>query len=172
MNPYILRELHSTLRQYDNICPRSCCLCEHYETAILIQNEDQLISRNPELINYFIKHQEGFYYLDMDTECPYLSLKNEQGECLIYNERPVDCRIFPFYPKFNLEDNSYILLRSKFYCPLSTNALLIMEQDVKKVLDVVNVSVSKPWKQLYNRLNYQRVKSLSTCKSLCHASLS
>ncbi len=33
----------------------------------------------------------------------------------------------------------------------------MMRRDVRTVLDIVNVTVSQTWKQIYNKLNYQRL---------------
>lgn len=159
MNIELIKKLHEILEPYDYICPRRCYLCEHHETAILLPNEEKLITRQPEMIEYFVRHDDGFYYLDMGTECPYLKIVDDSGDCIIYKERPVDCRIFPFFPRFNVEDNSYELLRSDLYCPISNNNLDNMEHDVKRVLDIVNIHVSKTWKEIYNKLNYQRIRN-------------
>lgn len=155
----ILQELHRLLSRHDYICPRSCFSCEHNETAILLPLEEQMIFTQPELIKHFCKHSEGFYYLDMEMECPYLSVAGNAGECIIYKERPVDCRIFPFYPKFNLENNSFDLLRSESYCPISKCDLPMMERDVITVISIINDTVSSVWKQTYNELNHKRLNS-------------
>jgi Fe-S-cluster containining protein len=158
MNIDSLTQLHAILKAHDNICPRQCYLCERYETAILLPHEEKLIASQPELITQFIKHEEGFYYLDMNIECPYFSFRDNKGDCVIYDERPVDCRIFPFFPKFDLQSKSYELLRSEIYCPISTKDLFSLEKDVKRALDIINETASVSWKQTYNELNYQRLR--------------
>ncbi len=153
MNLENLRELHYILEPYNNVCPRECYLCEEPETAMLLPNEEKLIHEYADKINNFIKHEDGFYYLNTKTDCSFFSIKNNKNECIIYSDRPVDCRIFPFYPEFNLKNNSYSLLRSEMHCPISNENLSDMENDVKKVLDIINRSVPKSWKEAYNRLN-------------------
>jgi Fe-S-cluster containining protein len=158
VNTSILIELHEILLPYDNICPRNCFLCENYETAMLLPNEEKLIGTNPELINRFLKHDEGFFYLDINTDCPFFCEEDKSGECQTYCHRPVDCRIFPFFPKFDLMAGTYTLIKSNWYCPINDASILKMERDVRKVLDVVNMNVSVEWKRTYNELNYQRIK--------------
>jgi Fe-S-cluster containining protein len=159
----LLKQLRSILKRYDNICPRRCWLCEHNETLMLLPNEELLISLDSQLISHFARHADGFYYLDMGIQCPYFITTDSNGKCLAYDERPIDCRIFPFYPDFNLKNNSYTLLKSELYCPLSKTDLSEMEYDVRKVLDEVNKFAPNSWKLLYNKLNYQRVKEKQSC---------
>jgi Fe-S-cluster containining protein len=153
MNIDILKSLQNILIPYDSICPRNCDLCEEYETAIFLPNEDKLVTDHYESFKHFIKHEEGFHYVDMTIDCPFFVKNNNMSQCSIYRQRPIDCRIFPFYPFFNVEDNSYILLRSEEYCPLSREKLTMMENDVKTVIDVISKQASKSWKETYNLLN-------------------
>ncbi|MDD5064858.1 MAG: YkgJ family cysteine cluster protein [Phycisphaerae bacterium] len=152
-----LKKLHTILEPYDNICPCNCYLCEERETAMLLPNEEKLILRESNSTDQFKKHNDGFFYLDMGMSCPFFEKKNDKGECAIYLTRPVDCRIFPFYPYFNLKTNSYVLMQSETYCPIAKDTSIEMERDVKIVLDIVNKFVSKAWKETYNKLNYQRL---------------
>jgi Fe-S-cluster containining protein len=126
---------------------------------MLLPNEETLIFTNPNLIEKFLKHEEGFYYLDMNTDCPYFQEEGSSGECKIYNDRPIDCRIFPFFPKFDLSNNKYVLYRSEWYCPINVDSINKMKQCVKSVLDIVNDNVSYNWKKTYNCLNYKRFKN-------------
>ena len=158
----LLREIHLILKAYDNICPCNCYLCEEYETIILLPNEDKLISKQFKLGKKFIRHEDGFYYLDMSVDCPHFRREDSRSSCEIYELRPVDCRIFPFYPRFNIDNNTYNVLRSNTYCPVAKEELFSMERDVGKVLDLVNKFASKAWKVTYNRLNHQRL-----CDNLC-----
>ena len=148
----LLREIHFILKPYDDICPCNCYLCEEHETLILLPNEEQLISKECELGKKFIRHEDGFYYLDMTIDCPYFQREASGGSCQIYEWRPVDCRIFPFYLRFDIENNTCDLLRSNTYCPVAKEKLSSMERDVGKVIDLVNRFASKAWKITYNKL--------------------
>lgn len=152
MKLHIIRKLHSILKPYDGICPHNCYLCEVHEDVIFLPNEEKLITTNPNFINKFLKHKNGFYYIDDNTHCPYF-VEHIKTECLIYRERPIDCRIFPFYPLFNIEAHTYDLKVSETYCPISNKVLPEMERDVIKVIDVINNNVSVSWKEMYNKLN-------------------
>lgn len=155
MNSNILNKLHDILKPYDGICPRNCSRCEDYENAIFLPDEENLIPIHQQSMNLFIGHKDGFYYLNINMDCPYLLKENNKGTCLIYNKRPIDCRIYPFYPQFDLENNSYILLKAGTYCPLANKRLQDMERDVRRVLNVINKLVPTSWKETYNNLNYE-----------------
>jgi Fe-S-cluster containining protein len=162
MNLKQLKAFHFMLKQYDNICPQYCsqCACEVHENALLLPNEEMVISSHRELIKHFNRHKDGFYYLNVKNKCPFLSKINGLSKCEIYEERPLDCRIFPFYPHFNLDNDTYLLLKSKIDCPLTKDNLFQMEADVKRVVDAINYLVPASWKSMYNELNYE-VLSLS-----------
>ena len=147
---------------YDNICLCNFYLCEEYETIVLLPREEKLISKTFELEKKFIRHEDGFYYLDMTIDCPYFQRGASRNSCQIYEWRPIDCRIFPFYPRFDIDNNTYNLLRSNTYCPVANKELSSMERDVGKVIGLVNNFVSKAWKTAYNKLNHQRL-----CNNLC-----
>src|SRR4030042_260002 len=157
----VLKNLHRVLMPYDNICPQQCyhCACEEYENAILLPNEEKLISSHEKYMKSFSKHRDGFYYLDVNKNCPFLQKKSHQSKCLIYDTRPFDCRIFPFYPHFDLINVSYKVLKSRINCPLTKNDMNQMENDVTKLLDIVNRLVPGSWKEMYNSLNYQVLNS-------------
>ncbi len=157
MKVNIIKELHSILKPYDYICPPTCCLCEKHENMILLSNEENIISHRTDLITRFIKHESGFYYLNATTNCPYF-FNHKKNKCIIYEDRPIDCRIFPFYPTFNLITNTYILNINETYCPISQKIKPDMNRDVKIVLDVINRIASTSWKETYNKLNNIRLK--------------
>jgi len=91
--------------------------------ALGIKKEEFANNKN----NYFfVKKREN------SNDCYFLS---DEGECKIYNYRPLDCQLFPVLFKIKRVDSSYLIKWYIWYCPLTdffTSEFLI--EKAKKII--------------------------------------
>lgn len=142
--------LINILVKYDNICPKDCTYCEYKELMILLPGEEKYWNYSNECLKKFHAYEGRYYYLESKNEpCPFFMNKS----CDVYGKRPIDCRIFPFFLVFNIEEKAFIIDKAGKYCPIVDKIPAGFEEDVIKVCEIINKEVPDDWKLLYNKTN-------------------
>jgi len=145
----LIGHLTNILVKYDNICPKDCTYCEYKELMILLPGEEKYWNYSNERLKKF-HFFKGYYYLESKNEpCPFFTNKY----CNVYEKRSIDCRIFPFFLVFNIEEKSFIIEKAGKYCPIVNQLPTGFEEDVIKACEVINKEVPDDWKLLYNKTN-------------------
>ena len=140
------------LQPFDNICPADCCACEQSESMVLIPGEERFHCYPKEAMNCFRSDANGVIYQEgADGSCPFY----QDNHCFKYHNRPVDCRIFPLYPIFEIEERSFRIARAGVYCPIHNDIKDPFLKTVTEVCSLLNMLMNNNWKSRYNALNEQ-----------------
>ena len=139
------------LARFDGMCPRDCQACEDPEAMVLLPGEEEFLGCAAVDLAKLLRTEDGFLCIPESHkgDCPWL----EPGECSIYACRPVDCRIFPLYPVFDVESGAFTLKRAESHCPGARNLPEGFENAVREVCHLVNQQAQPEWKKLYNRIS-------------------
>ena len=112
-------------------CPKKCCIVgliglmlskEEYETYFKEHEQNFLVRSEDKIV--FLTAKEGII-------CPYF----ENEGCKIYDERPIDCRLYPYQMRLAYETKEKIkfILHSRSDCPRKAN-LLLPEAEAKALI--------------------------------------
>lgn len=140
------------LQPYDGICPTGCCACEQHESIILIPGEEIFHCYSKEAVNSFRTDKNGIIYQEgADGFCPFY--QDQDGHCANYNSRPIDCRMFPLFPIFEVEERGFRIARAGVYCPIHDDIKDSFLRDVTEICSLLNMLMDNNWKSRYNELN-------------------
>lgn len=133
-----------------NSLGKCCCAFNRINSPVL--NEEEL----QELKSY--TNQNDFYE-KKDTNLYNLITKNgkcifyQNNECIIYNKRPIDCRLFPF--DIIRKDKRYYLIIYLLDCINETKIIEEIES-----IDFLIAKI-KPWIETFTKdENYTKMKNL------------
>lgn len=142
------------LMPFDGICPAGCCACEQHESMVLIPGEEAFHCYPKETMNCFRTDDNGVIYQEgVDGYCPFYQDKHYSQHCSKYHNRPVDCRIFPLFPIFEIKESSFRIARAGDYCPIHDDIKDPFLKAVTEVCSLLNMSMNNDWKNRYNELN-------------------
>jgi Fe-S-cluster containining protein len=148
-------------------CPTNCCTLKGWIGLILTKDEFE---------KHFKGHAEELFvrlsdnYVVISTKegrvCPHLS----DGGCRIYQDRPIDCRLYPYQMRF-ISGNAgkvKLVFHTRSDCP-QKNALLIPEAEAralvmefgKKVFGADKTIIVVREKGLLSRLRIRIEKTIS-----------
>lgn len=115
-------------------------------------NEEELIQikKNNENDNFFLKIDDGLFNLKtIRGKC--IFLKN--GKCSIYQNRPTDCKLFPF--DIIKQNSKYYLILYSLNCYDNSN----IQEDMSNLDDLINSII--PWIEKFtDERNYTKMKKL------------
>jgi Fe-S-cluster containining protein len=159
-----IHQADTLLNPFDGICPTGCHACEFRESMLLINEEAATRGYKDVHLNAFKHESSNIFYLRADDgPCPFLL----NGTCSDYSIRPVDCRIFPLFPIFDIDLRQFRLAIAGHYCPLH---LKVQEHNtpdwesfvltVYQICSWLNDMMPDSWKHLYNEINLLRMDDL------------
>lgn len=140
----------TALSSFDHICPLGCNVCEEKETLVLLPTEETFWMYPDDYISAFRITSQGYLYiLESDEHCPFFN----GTICSDYDHRPIDCRIHPLYPVFNINDNTFLMGIASSYCPMANSLPREFIMSAIKVCTMLNRKAPLQWKKLYNEIN-------------------
>ena len=138
--------------KYSGICPEECSLCEQFEHLVLIPSEEEYILTKSQ--EYGIVLERSFRRCGPiscelgSSDCGMLGKKNK---CLIYHQRPLDCRSFPVVPRFRLQRGDGIdFYLSNAYCPIADKLTNGYIDTMKEAWQLLSPHLPRWWKAFYN----------------------
>ena len=121
---------------------------------VLLPSEERARKYEPLSTGGFAVTTQGFHYLASDgCPCPFFV----GGLCSVYPIRPIDCRMFPLFPLFEIETDSFSLVRAGKYCPLHRRLTGDFVEACADVCHLLNSEMPVEWKRLYNTQNRPRL---------------
>ncbi len=151
----LLETAYRSLSDFDHICPNGCIKCEHKESVVFLPGEEGFQDLDVGSHQGF-NTRDGFYFLSADDHhCTFFN----NSKCEIYSERPIDCRMFPLYPVFDIEANTVEIGTSDKYCPIVDNIPDDFIIAVISVCNLISKNVSNKWKFLYNEMNSKALQN-------------
>jgi Fe-S-cluster containining protein len=115
----VLPELHeSATEATDCLQCAQCCksFSPRFKTPDIKRISRMLGLRESEFIEQYLKVDEEGDYVTRTTPCPMLG---EDNRCSIYEDRPSDCRRFPYTDEDVLLKRSRITLENVKFCPIT-----------------------------------------------------
>jgi len=100
----------------------------------VVKNKDWITKKSDAFVIAKKQSSDDCYFLD------------ETGKCAIYNQRPLDCRLFPLFVKIRaLNEEQYELEWRIWYCPLTNNvgAETLFEEAKKLVLEIIKSDIKE-----------------------------
>ena len=128
----LLPELHETATAAtDCLQCAQCCksFSPRFKTPDIKRISRVMGLREGEFIERFLKVDEEGDYVTKTTPCPMLGADNY---CSIYEDRPSDCRRFPYTDEDVLVKRSRITLENVRFCPITYR---VVEGLMKKLAD-------------------------------------
>jgi len=80
-------------------CKINCCEFTYYFDGLLVtESEKSVMKRHLDRINHPMEWQKdgNLFFAKINGQCPFQS-KNRPFLCEIWDDRPVDCRVYPVY---------------------------------------------------------------------------
>jgi len=146
----VIKKAATILSPFDDICPCGCHHCEEGESLILMPAEELYWKYLEMSISEFNISTECFHYLAAsDHHCPFY----KKYVCLNYDRRPIDCRMFPLYPIFDINNDTVSLGKEDTYCLIAKELKLDFILAVTEVCKLLNENMSLEWKIFYNKMN-------------------
>lgn len=148
-SPYILtlsseHKVNKGTYQFCNGCIGKfscCCNCEEIDMPILLPFEVENISRitKKNLDSFAVKLTNNLYQMkrvneDEKKECVFF----QNSKCSIYNNRPIDCRMFPF--DFKEIGGEYWIIYYNKVCqaiPSNTEEIEMCAHNMRPLLEIV-----------------------------------
>lgn len=115
-----------------NLCINCCMEFDKMNSPVLNKEEVELISKDYN--DFSISIKDNLYRLKtVDNKCIFYI----DDRCIIYNNRPLDCRLYPF--DIIKKDNKYLLVLYKLNCidmDSFINNIYLIDSIIEKI---------KPW---------------------------
>ena len=118
-----LPDLHeAAVSKIDCLQCAACCknYSPRFKTPDIKRIARHLKLKEAEFIDRFLKLDADGDYVVKSTPCPFLGSDNY---CSIYEERPSDCRRFPYTDEDVLLDRPGITLKNSSFCPIVFSVL-------------------------------------------------
>jgi Fe-S-cluster containining protein len=147
------------LKDFDSLCPKKCCKCEEMEPLVLLPEEARYWNYPKSIISKFRISLHGFHFLtEEDHHCPFFM----NNHCSNYQERPIDCRMFPLYPIFCDSDSK--VGSASTYCPKVNYLPENFKMAVMGVTETLSQDMPIEWKVFYNHIAGQEVYNATPIK--------
>ncbi|MBI1341342.1 MAG: YkgJ family cysteine cluster protein [Terrimonas sp.] len=124
-----LPDIHEeATRKVDCLQCANCCknYSPRFKTPDIKRISRQLGLRESEFIDKYLRVDEDGDYVVQASPCPFLGVDNF---CSIYEQRPSDCRRFPYTDEDVIIKRKQITLKNSSFCPITYYVLeMLMEQ--------------------------------------------
>lgn len=126
----MLRAHEGAFSQIDCLDCANCCksLGPRFRTPDITRIAKKLRMRESDFIEKYLKVDEDGDYVAQTLPCPFLGADNY---CHIYEDRPGDCRKYPYTDSDILFKRPKTTLANAAYCPAVFTALELMKKAVK-----------------------------------------
>ena len=153
------------LKPFDNICPQRCSECEEKESLVIFPQEESFWNYTKKEVSTFLRNEEGYLYLPVSGPgCPFYKNKS----CSEYKRRPFDCRMFPYYPIFDIYENAFVVNKEMAcqFLIIPQEAQEDFRQAVIAVSDLLNINMPISWKIFYNLMNAHVTAKILTAEKV------
>jgi len=126
-----LPDLHEeAVERIDCLQCANCCkqYSPRFKTPDIKRISKHLRMRESEFIETYLRVDEEGDFVVRTLPCPFLDLDN--NHCRIYEERPSDCRRFPYTDEDLLVKRPALALKNSGFCPITYYVIeRLMEKD-------------------------------------------
>lgn len=113
-------------------CLKCARCCKNYSPRFKMPDIKR-ISRSLQLkesafIEKYVRYDDEGDYVAVTSPCPFLS---ERNECSIYEDRPSDCRRFPYTDEDVILKRPQLTLKNSTFCPIVVSVMEGLMEKIK-----------------------------------------